>query len=55
MASPPAPVTSRWAVLPLWYVTGKTSLGVKKRNALTGMAAASAMATITSKGWSTAR
>ena len=41
--------------LALRYATGNTSLGAKKRNALSGNATPTAMLTRMSKGWSTAR
>ena len=55
MASPRAPVTSRWAVRPRRYVTGNTSLGAKTRNAVTPMLTEIRTATMMSLGESTPR
>ena len=46
---------SRCAVFPLRYVIGKTSLGVKKRNALTRRAIVMVTPTTMSEGWKVAR
>src|SRR5579863_2594583 len=55
MASPRRPVTSTCAVRPRRYATGNISLGVKNRNAVTGMATPRPTPNSTSSGWSTAR
>ena len=54
IASPLAPVTSRWAVLPRRYVTGKASFGVNQRKAASGIATPRTTAQTMSEGWSTA-
>src|SRR4051794_26480616 len=54
-ATPRTPPMSRWAVLPRPYFTGKTSFGVKKRNAFTRIATISTTPTTMSVGWSEPR